>query len=75
MSMFSNHPYINTRRYLTGYCVYRDGLYADMKLNDTLCEQYQKSMGLYDRTTMKKLDQVMTASSDIGSSLPYFPVK
>lgn len=46
----------------------RDSLYTDIKLNDTLCERYQKSMGLYDRTTMKKLDQVVTGSSDIGSS-------
>ncbi|KAF3402629.1 Peptidase M20 domain-containing protein 2 [Talaromyces pinophilus] len=44
-----------------------DSLYTDIKLNDTLCERYQKSMGLYDRTVMKKLDKVMTASSDIGN--------
>jgi hypothetical protein len=48
----------------------RDSLYTDIKLNDTLCERYQKSMGLYDRTITKKLDQVMTASSDIGSLHP-----
>lgn len=60
---------------LTRYRDYRDSLYTDIKLNDTLCERYQKSMGLYDRTIMKKLDKVMTASSDIGSSFIFFPTK
>lgn len=60
---------------LTRYRDYRDSLYTDIKLNDTLCERYQKSMGLYDRTIMKKLDKVMTASSDIGSSFTFFPTK
>jgi hypothetical protein len=57
------------------YRNYRDSLYTDIKLNDTLCERYQKSMGLYDRTVMKKLDKVMTASSDIGSSFTLSPTK
>lgn len=60
---------------LTRYRNYRDSLYTDIKLNDTLCERYQKSMGLYDRTVMKKLDKVMTASSDIGSSFTLSPTK
>ncbi|EEA23288.1 hypothetical protein TMatcc_002145 [Talaromyces marneffei ATCC 18224] len=44
-----------------------DSLYTDMKLNDTLCERYKKNMSLYDRSIIKKVEQVATASSDIGN--------
>lgn len=46
---------------------YRDSLYRDIKLNDTLCERYQANMNQYERKVLKKLDKVMTASSDIGA--------
>ncbi|KAH8691602.1 putative amidohydrolase [Talaromyces proteolyticus] len=44
-----------------------DSLYTDIKLNDTLCERYQAHMGRYDRSVIKSIDKVMTASSDIGN--------
>ncbi|KAL4941181.1 hypothetical protein BDV06DRAFT_212848 [Aspergillus oleicola] len=42
-------------------------LYADIKLNDTLCGQYQKYMGVYDRNVLKSHEKVLTGSSDIGN--------
>lgn len=52
---------------LTGtFSEYRDSLYTDIKLNETLCGQYQTHMGRYDRSIIKSSDKVLTASSDIG---------
>ncbi|KAL2816045.1 hypothetical protein BDW59DRAFT_177451 [Aspergillus cavernicola] len=42
-------------------------LYADIKLNDTLCGLYQRYMGMYDRNVLKSHDKVLTGSSDIGN--------
>ncbi|CRG86948.1 hypothetical protein PISL3812_03961 [Talaromyces islandicus] len=44
-----------------------DSLYTDIKLNETLCEQYQAHMGRYDRSIIRNIDKVLTASSDIGN--------
>jgi metal-dependent amidase/aminoacylase/carboxypeptidase family protein len=55
--------------YLSGVLFYyRDSLYTDIKLNETLCGQYQAHMSRYDRKIAKSSDKVMTASSDIGLS-------
>ncbi|KAL4914620.1 hypothetical protein BDW62DRAFT_219914 [Aspergillus aurantiobrunneus] len=44
-----------------------EGLYADIKLNDTLCGLYQRYMGVFGRRVLKSHEQVMTGSSDIGN--------
>jgi metal-dependent amidase/aminoacylase/carboxypeptidase family protein len=47
---------------------YREELYTDVRLNDTLCERYQVHMGGYGRKVLRRHDKVLTASSDIGMS-------
>ncbi|KAL4994621.1 hypothetical protein BDV10DRAFT_188821 [Aspergillus recurvatus] len=42
-------------------------LYADIKLNDTLCALYQRHMGTYGRNVLKSHEKVLTGSSDIGN--------
>ncbi|KAL4862799.1 hypothetical protein BDV12DRAFT_190149 [Aspergillus spectabilis] len=42
-------------------------LYADIKLNDTLCGLYQTYMGMYGRNVLKCHEKVLTGSSDIGN--------
>ncbi|KAI9368125.1 hypothetical protein BJX61DRAFT_546824 [Aspergillus egyptiacus] len=42
-------------------------LYADIKLNETLCGLYQTYMGMYGRDILKQHDKVLTGSSDIGN--------
>ncbi|KAL4876162.1 hypothetical protein BJY04DRAFT_231977 [Aspergillus karnatakaensis] len=42
-------------------------LYADIKLNDTLCGLYQRYMGMYGRNVLKSHEKVLTGSSDIGN--------
>ncbi|BCS28453.1 M20 family metallopeptidase [Aspergillus puulaauensis] len=42
-------------------------LYADIKLNDTLCALYQTHMGTYGRNVLKSHEKVLTGSSDIGN--------
>ncbi|KAL2872412.1 M20 family metallopeptidase [Aspergillus lucknowensis] len=42
-------------------------LYTDIKLNDTLCDRYKTHMASYDREVLKRHDQVLTGSSDIGN--------
>lgn len=50
-------------------CIHREELYTDVRLNDTLCERYQVHMGQYGRKVLKRHEKVLTASSDIGTSL------
>lgn len=45
----------------------RKELYADIKLNDTLCALYQTHMGTYGRNVLKSHEKVLTGSSDIGT--------
>ncbi|RFU27505.1 hypothetical protein B7463_g8821, partial [Scytalidium lignicola] len=47
--------------------IVEDELYADIKLNETLCDRYQVHMAQYKRDVAKKLDKVLAASSDIGN--------
>ncbi|KAE8147179.1 hypothetical protein BDV25DRAFT_169271 [Aspergillus avenaceus] len=42
-------------------------LYTDIKINDTLCGQYQTHMTQYGRDVLKSHDKVLTGSSDIGN--------
>lgn len=44
----------------------REGLYNDIRLNDTLCERYQSHMKEWSRDVLKKHERVMTASTDAG---------
>lgn len=46
--------------------MYRNELYTDIKINDTLCERYSAHMGKYDRNVLKRHEKVLTGSSDIG---------
>ncbi|OOO09464.1 peptidase M20 [Aspergillus oryzae] len=43
-----------------------DGLYADIILNETLCERFTRPMAAYGKKFVQKLDQVLTGSSDVG---------
>jgi hypothetical protein len=44
----------------------RKELYADIKLNDTLCALYQTHMATYKRNVLKNHEKILTGSSDIG---------
>ncbi|RAQ81167.1 amidohydrolase [Aspergillus flavus] len=44
-----------------------DGLYADIILNETLCERFTRPMAAYGKKFVQKLDQVLTGSSDVGN--------
>lgn len=45
----------------------RNDLYADIRINNTLCERYKSHMSLYGRDVLKTHDKVLTGSSDIGN--------
>ncbi|KAL3429236.1 hypothetical protein BDV09DRAFT_203154 [Aspergillus tetrazonus] len=44
-------------------------LYADIKLNDTLCALYQTHMATYGRNALKSHEKILTGSSDIANKL------
>ncbi|KAK9364375.1 hypothetical protein V1509DRAFT_670246, partial [Lipomyces kononenkoae] len=45
----------------------RNEFYADIKINETLCERYENHIRAYGKNVLKTHPQVLTASSDIGN--------
>lgn len=54
---------------MRGWC-YREGLYTDIVLNETLCERYSSHLAGYGKKVITKHEQVLTGSSDVGEFNP-----